>query len=135
MAKESVVARESSANPINAVSNGGARRGGGVLSDSSVKLKMSDLRFTSRDDDETNEELASRGVDTRLTRWDVPNVAYRANGRDKSAYATITQFLESPRGGIGGYEAYFDKPGPIGEAKTLNDAKKILLRRINSLRG
>ena len=134
MAQEATVARESSVNPLNAVSNGSSRIRSSVLSDPTVKLKMSDLKFTSRDDDEANEELASRGVDTRLKRWDVPNVVYKSNGRNTSDYATITQYLASPRGGIGGYEVYFDKAYPIGEAKTLDEAKKLLLRRINSLR-
>lgn len=126
MAQEITVAREGNVNPRNAV-----RGGGDKISNPSARLSMSDLNFRKSKDDESNSDLDRDD----LLRWDIPNVAYLQDGQVTSTYATITQFLDSPRGSVGGYEAFFDKPFAIGESRTLDGAKKLILDRINKLRG
>lgn len=101
------------------------------LANASVKLTSSDMKWVERPDDEANEDLGRND----LKRWDIPNIPYKDGERTRTTYATITQFLDRPGGRVAGYEIYFDKAGPVGEAKTLSEAKEKLLRYINSKRG
>lgn len=105
------------------------------LADTSIKLTLSDLNFTKSADEDANDELEARGSSTRLSRWVIPNIPYVENGQVKTTWAVISQFLESPMGGIGGYELHFNGAAPIGEAKTLEEAKAMMLKHINKFRG
>lgn len=105
------------------------------LADVKIKLTMSDLNFTKSADEEANEELEARGSSTRLSRWVIPDIPYVENGQTKTTWAVISQFLESPMGGIGGYELHFNGANAIGEAKTLEQAKAMMLKHINKFRG
>ena len=101
------------------------------LQDLDVKLTQSDLKLDRSLDDERNEETT--WTDTKLYRWDVKGIAYKDGGETRYSRATITQFLNR-EGGVGGYEIYFDKAYPVGEARTLEEAKQKLLNYINNKR-
>ena len=101
------------------------------LANPNVKLSASDMNYKESWDEEANEDLGSNV----LKMWNIPNVAYKDKGVTKTAYATITQYLDKPGSTkIGGHEIYFDKASPVGEAKTLGEAKTKLLNYINSKR-
>lgn len=101
------------------------------LANPNVKLSASDMNYKESWDEESNEDLGSNVLKT----WNIPNVAYKDKGVTKTAYAIITQYLDKPGSTeIGGHQIYFDEPGPVGEAKTLGEAKTKLLNYINSKR-
>lgn len=96
---------------------------------------MSDLKFESSRDDEAIDDLRERtGVSVELTRWDADGISYQDGRTTKQGRATITQFLKRGSNEVGGYEIYFDKAYPVGEAKTLEEAKQKLLNYINNKR-